>query len=181
MENNSELCTNFIKCLFDFQTLVAGIFAIIAAVFSARVILKAAKLPIEAQNINTLKLDERKKLYTKQILAESFRLLSSRTMQAEGTINVHIGSNVKVTEQTREKTILRFHKIIDEWEFVSLLPSDIFNEIMSLRRSIEDHNFDMERARGVFGDDNFKRIILSRTKSIQQQASQIANKLSKDT
>jgi|GEM_PF-2402373 len=177
MATNSELCTSFVKCLFDFQTGIAGVFAIFAAIYSAKVILRAAKLPIDAQNAHNKALEERKRSYIKQILAEDFRLLASRARQAEGTIKVHIAANKEVTERTKEKTTLKFHPIIDDWEFMSLLPLSIFNEIMALRRSVEDHNFDMERAGGVFGDDNFKKIITKRVQSIESHAMQLSNKV----
>ena len=103
MATDSELCSSFVKCLFDFQTGIAGVFAIFAAIYSAKVILRAAKLPVDAQDVQNKVLEERKRSYIKQILAEDFRLLASRARQAEGTIKVHISANKEVTERTKEK------------------------------------------------------------------------------
>jgi len=75
MATDSELCSSVVKCLFDFQTGIAGVFAILAAIYSARVILSAAKLPIDAQNAHKKEQEERKKNYIKQIASTMSRHL----------------------------------------------------------------------------------------------------------
>jgi hypothetical protein len=177
MKHNLELCASFLKCVFEFQTLLAGALAILAAFLSARALWKTAKLPIERQEKYDKKMDDRRLQYLRSILSTDLRLLSTRAKQAESTVITYKASNASVNDDTRKKTILKFPIIIDNWEFMSLLPNEIFNEIMDLRRKVDDHNFDMLRAGGAFGDDNFGAQICKRAISIQNQSMELSNKI----
>jgi len=110
-------------------------------------------------------------------LGNDLRQLRARAQQAEGTIRVTIAANANVNDDTRDKTILRIHPIADNWEFMSLLSSEIFNAFSEFRRVVDDHNFDMMRAGGAFGADNFRQSILQRIQLIQAQSAQVSNLL----
>ncbi|MFH1157965.1 MAG: hypothetical protein V1721_03660 [Pseudomonadota bacterium] len=175
--NTPKICASFVKCIFDFQNLLSGFLAIAAAVITALVIWKSANLPLEKQRKEKLETEKRQRQFISFLLAHEFRLLASRALQAKGTIKVTIAANANVTDQTREKTILSLHPAIQEWEFMSLLPQDLFQEIMVLSRKVEDHNFDMKRAGGSFGDDNFQRIVQQHAQEIHDLAFKLSNKL----
>ncbi len=176
MPNESAICTSALQCIYDFQTLIAAFFAGVAAIISGYAIWRAAKIPIEAQNKNALEMEMRKKNYVLRILCFDLRLVAERARQAEGNINAQIAANKEVTDNTRSKTTLAIHSMSEDWEFMSLLPADLLEEFMGLRREIEDHNFDMARAGGVFGDDNFRDGILARVNSVHHKAFGLANK-----
>lgn len=176
MVGEVEICVSALKCIYDFQTLITATLAIPAAILSAGIVWKAAKLPVETQNEQVRQNKERQKNYVLQVLAFDLRLLSTRAKHAQGTMKVHIAANKEVTENTRWKTTLKIHPIAENWECMSLLSPSLLSEYMHLRRLVEDHNFDMARAGGVFGDDNFKRHVLSQAKNLQQIAFALSNK-----
>ena len=153
--------------LFDFQALIAGVLAVVAAVFTAGVVWRSAKLPLlEQQRVNR-EVAGRRKLYVCVTLSSNFAELAARARQAEGTIKVVIAANANVSEDTRQKTRLKLHPMIDDWEAMSLLPPEVQRRIMTLSRKIQDHNFDMDRAGGAFGSNEFRVSVLNQVKSIQ--------------
>jgi hypothetical protein len=174
MSPETELCTSTIRCVVDFQTLLSGILAIFAALVTALVIWCAAYLPIKKQAQRDKEMTDRRQRYVCLVLSTDFQLLASRALQAEGTIKVAIAANTNVTDNIREKTQLNLHPIIDDWESMSLLSKDKVRNILELSRKVNDHNFDMQRAGGAFGADNFRQSILSRIGIIQSLAKGLA-------
>lgn len=172
-----EICTSLMKCAFDFQTLISGLFAILAAVGTAYVIWRAANLPIERQAAEVRATAERRRQYVYSVLSNDFSLLAARARQAEGTIKVVMASNTNVSDETRKRTRLALHPMVDDWESMSLLPIEIQRNVLKLRRKVSDHNFDMDRAGGAFGADNFRRAILEQVKSIQVFAARLGGQI----
>lgn len=168
------MCTSAIRCLFEFQTLLSGCLAILAAILTAAIIWRAAQLPIKEQAKRDHEMKGLRRQYACLVLSTDFHLIAARARQAEGTIRAVIAANANVNDNTREKTYLKLHPMIDQWEFMSLLPKDMFRNIMRLRRTVDDHNFDMERAGGAFGAENFRQSILTRIRSIQGHATTLA-------
>lgn len=164
--------------IFKYQTLISGILAIIAALITAIVIWRSAQLPFKKQSERQDELEKKKLTYLCAVLSDDLHLLAARVRMAEGTINNIIHANGDVTDDVREKTTLSFHKITDEWEFMSLLPSHILKQFRRLHRKITDHNFDMQRAGGAFGADNFRQSILARTRTIYPAALGLSQTLS---
>ncbi len=172
-----DICTTVLDCLYDFQALISGSFAIIAAIATGFIIWKTAYLPIQHKKEEDIRQTERKRHYIALVLSRNFRLLATRAKQAQGTVTVTKAANAEITENVRKRTILKFDPIIDDWELMSLFPASILTSIVDLRKTIDEHNFDMERAGGAFGDDNFGRQIMSSLDSIQTKCNILSNEL----
>jgi hypothetical protein len=50
----------------------------------------------------------------------------------------------------------------------------LFRQISEFYRLVDDHNFDMDRAGGAFGDQNFRQSIRNRLQSIRGLATTLA-------
>jgi hypothetical protein len=174
----SLFCEPLNKCiLYNYQALFSGILAICAAVVTAVVLWCSALLPIEQRQRETKELEQKKIRFLKLSLHHDFRLLSTRASHAASTIKVTIAANVNVSENTRKKTKLQVPAIVNQWEFMSLLSFDEFDSVMKLVRKVQDHNFDMERAGGSFGDDNFQRHVQVQANQIKDMAFMISNQM----
>lgn len=171
------MCNNLVECIYNFQTLLSGILAIIAALVTGVVIWKTAYLPIQHKKQEDDKQTERKRHYVALVLSRNFRQLATRAKQAQGTVTVTKAANKDITENVRKRVILNFDPIIDDSELMSLFPADVLTSIVDLRKAIEEHNFDMERAGGAFGDDNFGEQIMRRLDSIQFKCNLLSNQL----
>ena len=172
---SEPICTQFVDCVWAFQTLATGIFAVVVAVGTAAVIYRAARLPVRVER-ERQKESERRRLRLRSLeISEELRLLSRRAKQGQGTVKVNKAANADVTEATRQKMRLRIPAPTHDWEFMSLLPEDIARECLQLNGMIGDHNFDMERAGGAFGDDNFGRSITDRLERIRTKAAQLSS------
>jgi hypothetical protein len=64
-----------------------------------------------------------------------------------------------------------------EWEVMSLLLPEIVQKCLHLRQKLIDHNFDVARAGGAFGADNFRAILLRRLEEIMTEATDLAGEL----
>lgn len=171
--------SGIIKYFFDFQTLLSGILAIFAAGITAWIIWTTAFLPIrhkEKEDGETLK---RKQHYVALILAKNFDLISMRAKLGVSTVITVKAANAQINDQTKERMKLKFDPIINDWELMSLFPLEILTSIVNLRRLIEDHHYDMERAGGAFGDDNFGDAIKRRLNSIEIQCLQVSKNLNR--
>jgi len=168
------ICQSWLDCLNTFQVLLSGILAVIAAVLTATVIWISARLPVQSASKERIALNKRRHSYVKALLSAHFATLSARARQAEGTIRNIIGANGVVTDQVKQKVKLTLSPLVDDWESISLLPPEIQSKIATLRRKIEDHNFDMDRAAGAFGADNFRQHILTQIKSVQGYAAAVS-------
>lgn len=177
MTKSVDLCVTFAECVYDYQSLISGILALIAAIWSIYYLWKTANLPIRAQREHEKELDRRRLKFLCLTLAEELQLLATRARQAEGTIKVFAASNGTITEETRAKTKLMVPAILDEWEFMSLVSSDTFNELMTYRHELVNHNFDVQRAAGAFGADSFREIMQDRLKSIQMHSVDLSAKI----
>lgn len=166
---------SIIQYIEHFQTLITGVLAIFAAFLTTCGVVWAAKLPIKTQ----LKLkeaeDKKRAIYISYRFFEGLRFLSNHARQAHGTIKVVISSNTKVNDDIRKRTTIVFPGLIDDWESMVLLPDVIYRRSLSLMREVFDHNFDMNRAGGAFGADNFREVILRRTQSIELNAFELSN------
>ncbi len=172
---SEPICTQIVECVWKFQTLATGFFAVLGAVGTAYVIYRAASLPVRAER-ERQKENERRRLRLRSLeISEEFGLLSMRARQGQGTVRAIKASNKSVTEKTRQKMRLRIPAPTHDWEFMSLLPEDVARDCLQLNSMIEDHNFDMERAGGAFGDDNFGKSIIDRLDKIRTKAAELRN------
>lgn len=175
MTSEFILCSTFWHCMYDYQTAITGALASIAAALSIIIVWRSANLPIAVQRAQQAEVNERKITYARFTLSEDLKLLSLRAKQAESTIKAFIASDKEVTENAKQKTKLLIPPILSDWEFMSLFSSEIIKELMTLRYEVENHNFDMQRASGAFGDDNFRLSILKRADSIRSQSGRLAS------
>lgn len=171
-------CTALVECLWKFQTLIAGVFAAIAAAGTAYVIYRAAHLPVKADRDFNERTEGRRLRLRSIELSEEFKILRMRATQGKGTVAVHKGANTPISDETRRKMMLYIPQPTRDWEFMSLIPEEIAKQCIHLNGMIEDHNFDVERAGGAFGDDNFGRSITARLDAIHNMAAQLSQTFS---
>lgn len=160
-----------------YQTLITGVLAIIAAIITAVAIMRAANAPLKAQKINTVEELDKKATYTKLRLENNLRQLAKRAKNAVGTVKVVKGAGATVTDIQKNRMELTLDPIMKEWDKISLLDVEITKELLRLERLVDDSNFDVERAGGSFGDDNFGKILQERFLAIEKSASAAADKL----
>lgn len=180
MEN--EICSTLLSigCVKEFQTLTASIIATFAAIVSAMIVWAAAKLPLKHQEKLLNEKSEQKLKYTKKTLCHDYRKTSFVAKQAASTIKlISVTPSAKITDDTRDKVILKTPNLAEKWEYVSLLEEELFDAINALDKKIYEHNFDMMRARGNFGDDNFKKIVKKRADEIGVEAFELSNLFNK--
>jgi hypothetical protein len=175
---SDPVCSGFFECLFKFQAGLAGVFAVIAAIITATMVYRAAHLPIRAAERRVKEENGRYIRLTSLELSGALQLIAKRARMGQATVRVHKASNASVTEETRQKMRLPVPAMTKDWEFMSLIPEDVARECTELNSLIEDHNFDVERAGGAFGDDNFGRSIIDRLSNISGLAERLASKFS---
>ena len=164
-----------ISGIYHFQTLISGVLAVLAAFGGGWAIYHSAQMPLEAQREQQDELKRRRLLFACRILASEFSRISTLARQAESTIQVTIASQVTINDSTRQKTTLPIPELLSDWEFMSLLPSELFDQVTRVTRAIQDHNFDMSRAGGLFGDNNFQRHVLAHASALIPMAHGLAN------
>ena len=174
MTQTTDICVTAINCFYDFQTLISGALAIAAAFIGAYALWRSAQLPSIDNARREGEVLTKKRLFLASLLYSEFQIMSSRARQAEGTIKVVIASNTNVTDDTRDKTLLKFPEVTTDWDLMSSVPAELLRRLFDFRKTVEDHNFDMKRAGGAFGADSFRQSILSRVSQISQQASQLS-------
>jgi len=172
MIETSALCSSGLHCVFQFQNLLSGFLAVLAAVGTAFVIWRATSLPVSHQREREKISQERRRNHGCLLLSSEMQTLGSRAHQAGATIRVVAAENHEVTDTVRQKTFLALPTVIENWEVMSLLPPEIVQLCLSLGRKIDDHNFDIARA-GTFVDERFRRIILERIGAVGVNATQV--------
>lgn len=171
------LCENFISCLWQFQTLVAGILAICAAILTAIGLYVSAHVPVKEERAR-LKEEYRKRVRFQTLkLLQDIELIRKRARQGQGTVKAHKAASASVTDTVRQRMMLAITPTLMNWEFLSSIDEHIAQKCLCLRALIEDHNFDMERAGGAFGDDNFGDLIVRRLDSIKELIGEISSSL----
>jgi hypothetical protein len=169
------VCTGVVQCVWAFQTLITGIVAVLSAIVTAATIYFAARLPVSAEREREKESAGRRLRLRSLEMSEELKLLGKRARLGQSTVKVHKASNADVTEATRQKMRLRIPEPTQDWRFMSLLPENMARECLQLNSMIEDHNFDIERAGGAFGDDNFGRSITDRLETIRTKAEELSN------
>jgi hypothetical protein len=162
-------CSNALTCLYAYQTILAGVLAIIAAGIGAWAVIRSGAAPIaEAAKSQALEETWRRKFFG-SVLAQDLSALRSRCRQAEGVIRVLHGGNHPVDDRSRSQMHLRLHPLIEDWEFMSLLPDSLLKRLIELDRAIADHNYDIDRA-GTFTVDAWRESIVTRLERISGEA-----------
>ncbi len=162
--------------LYDYQTLVSGVLAILAAGATAWVVIHAARIPIEAQRQRDRELRNARRDYLRAVLMGEIFTIATRARQAASTVKTYKASTHEITDDGKEKLYLTIPHDTQDWEAMAVLGTEVIKEWASLRHLIDEHNFDIKRAGGAFGDDNFGRKIMSRAEAIAAAAQQFAGK-----
>ncbi len=165
------------QMIFDYQTLISGVLAILAAIGTIWAIFHTARLPLMAQEAERKATEARLRAYVSLALGRDLFTLAARARSAQGTIRVVIAGNVIINDDTREKVYLRLPAMTQDWESMAVLPEQAFLNLSRLMRLVEDHNFDMARAGGAFGADNFRQVILDRVQKIEINAKAVASQI----
>lgn len=172
-----ELCAAPLKCLYEFQGLASGLLAIVAALGTAYVIWRSAILLINAERSNLEEHQNRLLNFYCRKLSEDLRLIADRARHTEGTIKVQIASQKDLTDNIRERTILSIPDEFNNPDIMSLFSTQLAKKIMNLHRLLQDHNFDMRRAGGAFGANNFQQSIFERMNSIISRSQSLSVEL----
>jgi hypothetical protein len=163
----------------DFQTIIAGVMAIAAAVFTAWGIWRAAELPVKAEGDRLEELRRRQLAFVRATLDSEWQALLTRTRHADATIEVTVAANATVTDATRAQCSLPRHKIIDDWSFMSLFPVPLISSILQLYALVDDHNYDMQRAGGAFGVKDFQDSLHKRLETIRTLCLTLRNQIAR--
>jgi hypothetical protein len=118
---------------------------------------------------------KRKETYLRSILSFEFKRIKFVAIHAASTIKTIVAANGIISDTTRERTIINIPPIIEDWKFMSLLSSTELEEVMNLIKEIHDHNFDMKRAGGSYGDDNFSKRVQTNADNIATKAVKLSN------
>ncbi|CAM5766347.1 hypothetical protein LMIY3S_01792 [Labrys miyagiensis] len=169
--------TGVMAVLYDFQTLLSGIGAILAALLGGRALFHAARIPIENAEKQAAEVLNRRRVAVSVMLASDFMRLSQLARQAEGTIVSNIAANVNVTDELRAKIRLTTPPLIDSWEDLSLFNTDLIREIYEEKRRVDQYNYDLDRAGGVFGDDRFKQYMQDQIRELRGSLHALSSKL----
>ncbi|WP_311272113.1 MULTISPECIES: hypothetical protein [unclassified Rhizobium] len=157
--------------IFEFQTLISGLLAIGAALIGGSYVLRSSRLPVEAQKLQTEAEERRRMAYVARVLGADLIRVGELAKQAVGTIKVVVASRTDVNDDVRAKTIIDIHPIVDDIQAMSLLPASLARSVLDVRHSLQRHNFDMRRAGGSFGSDDFQRHVLDQANHISTIAS----------
>jgi hypothetical protein len=177
MTPNGALCPSIQICLYNFQTLLAGVLAIIAAMIAAIAVWRSAHLPLKHQEKVRREAEGRRVQVGYRALLSDLQTLQVRVRQAEGSVKVVIASNASVTDDVRTKVRLAMPALCSDWDFMSLLPSDLASALLALGRTVDSHNFDMAQAGGAFGADSFRELIFRRLKDISEHVGSLCERI----
>lgn len=177
MGPSDTLCSSIPVCIYNFQPLFAGGLAVIAAIIAAGGVYLSARLPLKHKERVERQAEARRVQVNYRVLLSDLLILHERVRQAEGTIKVVIAARATVTDETRAKVRLIMPELCSDWAFMSLVPSDLADAILALGRIVDSHNFDMDRAGGSFGADNFRELIFQRLKSISEHVAKLRERI----
>lgn len=173
MENT--VCAGVLDCVYDFQNLLSGSIAIVAAAIGAWALFRSANAPVVAAKQLQNNLNRRRGSFGCSRMAVEFERVAGLAYQAKGTIRATIGARKDVSEAVRAKTTLPIPGMLDDWEFMSLLSPETLQLTHEVRLAIEGHNFDIARAGGSFGSDDFQKHVLERAEKVHRLATKLSS------
>jgi hypothetical protein len=168
-----QACVSAASCVNQFQTLIAGILSIAAALIGAAALWWTGRAPLrEAAAIRDLD-DARRLRYAGSVLAQELKSLRRRCRAIEGTVKVYASSNHEVTDRGRSSLMLPTPTLAGDWEFMSRLPVQLLTDLMNLWRHVDEHN-DRMKTVGGFADDNWRRFTIERLEGIAKAANALS-------
>ncbi|WP_156092499.1 hypothetical protein [Rhodovibrio salinarum] len=164
----------FIK---EFQNLMTGILAIIGACITAFLIYKSTHISVRAERQK----QEREEVQLVNLrcleLAEDLSLISKRAKNGCGTIRAAKAENAQIGDKIKARMKLSPPDSTKDWKFMSLIDQDLARAALKINSLIYDHNFDLDRSGGAFGDDNFGRQMSERLSDIQGKSRHLSQKI----
>ncbi len=161
------ICNEFWGCVQEYQTLISGSLAILAAVVTTSIIYRIAMLPIVAERENAKEEHIRMLTFTKLKLSVELLDIAKQTRQAASTIKVVAASNVMIDDETRARTSLPLGGIFTEWKFLSLFTEETLKRILKFHRRVEDYNRDIQKSGGAFGADSWREHLFRQLDAIE--------------
>lgn len=148
-----RVCDTAVGCLQAFQPLVAALLAGAAALTSALVLWKSARLTDRRERERLANEKRQLLIFVANLLSNEVQGVASKTASIQGTIRAIRAANKELSDKTSERCLLYLPNDVDDWEKIGLLPSNIQRDIFSFRRMLERHNSNM-RPGHTFGSDN---------------------------
>jgi hypothetical protein len=146
------ICQSAFGCLHAFQALVSAVLAGTAALVSAYVIWKSARLTDTREREHEDSQQRRRLTFVANLLSIEVQTIASRTRAIQGTIRVVRAANKELTKRGAECCRLYLPGDVDDWEKIGLLPTRIQQELFGFRRLLNQHNGDMLEG-NTFGSD----------------------------
>ena len=174
MENT--VCSGLLDCVYDFQNLLSGAIAIIAAAIGAWALFRSANAPLVAAKQLQNNLNRRRGTIGCSRMAAEFERIADLAIQAKGTIRATIGARKDISEAVRAKTKLPIPEMLDDWEFMSLLSHEALLLTHDVRLAIDAHNYDMARAGGSYGSDDFQVHVVEQAEKVHRLATKLSNR-----
>jgi hypothetical protein len=168
-------CSGFWHCVYDFQNLASGVFAVLAAGLGAWALFKVARKQARADEAIRLEQDRRRLYSGCRAISAELKRMAELARQAEGTIRATIAASASIGNETRERTKLPVPLMLEDWEFLALLPVELTEQTFSTMAVVKQHNFDMQRAGGSYGDTNFGITVGRRASQLMTSLSQLSN------
>lgn len=161
------MCMNEVyNFLYNFQTLISGILAILAAVLAGKYLLKSTTIPLQAQKEkDNTHLKNRQRLLALEII-ESLKVISIRAEYAVGTVVANKSAN-KGSEESKERCKLTLEIQAPMSDILSTFPSNILAPFSKLKSLLINHNYDIDRTNPTFGSDDFAQSITARLNQIE--------------
>ncbi len=181
MSEIAPICTGFWSCAYAYQTLAAGFLAVLAGLGTAWVIWRAAHLPVREESKRQERQRKRRRTHGQIVLMGELATVRRRASQSTASIRVMIANNTSLTDALKSGLYLSLPAVLSEWEVVSLFPDELQQKCMDFANDVHEHNNDVERAGGAFGDNNFRRQVLGRLGEIEQAAAALRTNLAVET
>ena len=97
------------------------------------------------------------------------------------TIRVHKTDNVSLSETAKAQIVLPIPTVIEEWQVMSIMSTDVVDRCVVLAYLMAEHNYDINRAVGApFADQRFSSFVFKRLDKIIVDAKELSDELGKD-
>jgi len=173
----TDLCSSVDACLYNYQTAFSGLLAVLAAAATAYLVWRGASAPIAEAHRQEARREKRQRQFIVLILRNDFEVLANRARSVHGSIRTQIAADKAVTDDNRHRFYLTVPELINDWDFMALVPRELFANIQELRRRVLDHNYHMSIVGGPFGGEEFRQYILNETAAIGALARRLSSEI----
>lgn len=170
-------CSFFWNCASEFQTLISGTLAIVAAMATAFVLVHTSRMSIIAEKEKQDKVDRQKSNFAANQMIIELKRIRARVKQVESTIKVVVAANTMISDETREQCYLDVGSILSNWEFVSLFHENEQKDFLEFKDTIEEFNRCIKRSGGAFGATNWQEYLFRQLEQITIKTQKISQHL----